>query len=409
MKCRITIVFFLLLLLACGHKKKNIQEMGENQNLYVIDVDKAEQEEKILLSDICSNAKIIILETNDDVLIGHVGGVQAYKDYIFVLDEQDSNFGLYAFNRDGKFIRRYGSRGIGPGEYLSIKDFTIDAENEIIYLLDDGGHQILRYDINTGRYINKIEIKDKVFNCFHLQYNNEKLYTSISYWHTKNDGCLLQEIDPSTGRQTQCWLDAERYNLGWDGSRWGLGRNEESFFYVRHQETCKYMDYFMDTIIAIGKNQIEPYAVIKDKDRITAKNLARIVEETHDIFSEMRERGYSFSNFGYMEWDDYICFNYMKYSYSYFVLYNKKTGNSRTSQHLVNDLVFDRYFPLVDRFVCSDENGLYEIRGMRFLDSYIKWIKEYDPVKKSLDKYEELMNLPEDTNPILFYYEFKRE
>jgi len=60
--------------------------------------------------------------------------------------------GLYAFNKEGKFIRKYGNRGNGPGEYLSIKDFTIDTENEIVYLMDDDATQILLYNIYRQIY-----------------------------------------------------------------------------------------------------------------------------------------------------------------------------------------------------------------------------------------------------------------
>ena len=131
-KKNIYYLFFILCLLSCNHVKKNVQEIGVNDHLYVIDMDKAEYEEKILLSEICSNMKTIILETNDDVLINDVGGVQVYKDYIFVLDDKkDAN--LFAFNKQGKFIRKYGSRGNGPGEYLSIKTLRLILKKRLFF------------------------------------------------------------------------------------------------------------------------------------------------------------------------------------------------------------------------------------------------------------------------------------
>ena len=213
MNYRIGILIYLLCLWGCSSGTK-IQETGENQHLYIIDIDNAEKNEKIFLSEICSHVKTIILETGNNVLIGNVNGVQAYKNFIFILDDSRNNPGLYAFDREGKFIRKYGNKGNGPGEYLSTKDFTIDAENEIVYLLDDDADQILSYEINSGKYKNRIEIGERSYNCLHIQYHNEKLYTDINYWHINNNGCLLQEIDMSTGKQKQCWLDATAYIKG---------------------------------------------------------------------------------------------------------------------------------------------------------------------------------------------------
>ena len=401
-------LFFILCLLSCNHVKKNVQEIGVNDHLYVIDMDKAEYEEKILLSEICSNMKTIILETNDDVLINDVGGVQVYKDYIFVLDDKkDAN--LFAFNKQGKFIRKYGSRGNGPGEYLSIKDFTIDPEKEIIFLADDYGDQILCYDMNTGKFISKISIDKGATNCLNIQYNNGKLYTDVNYYQPDENAVLLREIDMATGNIKNCWLEAKRYNMGWDGGVQIISKMEESFFYEKNQETCKYVNVFMDTIISIGKNGIAPYAVFKEKNWITTKGLTLIIEDTKDgILQAIRDRGFSFQISNYMEWNDYISFNYLKGKDLYFVLFNKKNGKIRTSKLLLNDLGY-KNVGIVSSFVCSDENGLYEMIGMFSIDGFVQSIQQYDILKESLDKYEELMNLPEDTNPILFYYEFKKE
>jgi hypothetical protein len=409
MKYRIGILVLILCLLNCSPEKKNIQEIGINRQLYTIDLDEAEKVRDAFLSEICSQMKTIILETNDNVLIKQVGGVQVYKDYIFVLDNSD-NAGLYAFNREGTFIRKYGNRGSGPGEYLSIDDFTIGMETGIIYLTNDKAKQILLYDISTGKYIKTIRLEEKAINCLHIQYNNEKLYTDIDYWHNDKNSCILQEIDQSTGKRKQCWLDPQKYNKGWKGEIGNISRMEESFFYARNQEVCKYIPYFSDTIISIGKNQIEPYAVVKEKDWISAKDLSKIIEDSnHDggrILQAIAQKEISHNIHSYIEWDDFISFYYMKQGDSYFVLYNKKTGKTRTAKYLNNDIGYNKSI-LVNRFACSDKNGIYEIIGMYAIDMYLERIKEDGVLKPNLDKYEQLKNLPEDTNPVIFYYEFK--
>jgi len=60
----------------------------------------------------------------------------------------------YEFSlHDGHYIRSFGRRGNGPGEYISAGNMAIDPEGQI-YLLDTSGGTVLRYD-RKGRYMDK--------------------------------------------------------------------------------------------------------------------------------------------------------------------------------------------------------------------------------------------------------------
>ena len=162
MKKIIGILLFVIFLQGCSQRKENIRDIGTNPDIHVINVDKAEKVEDMFLSEICSEMKTIILETTDDILLGRIDIVQVHKDLIFLLDR--INTGVHAFNKEGKFVRKYGGRGGGPGEYLTIWDFTIDHENEIIYLLDPEMDQIFKYEILTGKFLGKIIIENSKNN-----------------------------------------------------------------------------------------------------------------------------------------------------------------------------------------------------------------------------------------------------
>ena len=408
MKIKIKIsIIYLLCVLSCNQDKKIISNIGTNTNLHVIDIDKAEKVERMFLSEICYQVKTIILETNDDVLIGNSSYVQVYNDFIFVLD-RSTNMGLFAFNKEGAFIRKYGNRGIGPSDYLSINDFTIDTDNDLIYLLDNHVPQILIYQLSTGKYVNKIRLEENRSNYSHIQYNNGKLYTDIEYWDFSEENYLIQEIDISTGKQKQCFLDTKRYNKNWPGR---VERGEESFFYARNQDACKFVHICMDTIISIGKDQIETFAVLREKDWVTSAGLARIIDDNrYDpslIYWKVKEKGFTFDIHNYAEWKNYIFFRYINDWDKFCVFHNIKTGKTRLVQYLLNDLVHDKTI-YQSSFCCFDEAGLYEIISTRLMDRFIERINtEENFLKKDLDKYEELMNLPEDSNPIIFYYKLK--
>ena len=291
-KIKIYSLLLMYCLIGCGGNRKNISETGVNPNIQIIDVNKAEKVNKIFLSQLCSRVKTVILETNKNVLLGKVNDMQIYKGWIFVLD-RDHNVGVYTFDKEGKYIRKYGNRGFGPGEYLSVSDFTIDTENSIIYLMDYESNQILKYKISTGEYIDKINLDNNNIRCFHIQYTNGKLYTDVEYVNVFETGCMIQEINPLTGKQKKGWLDSYKYNKGWNGP---LQRENESFFYSRDRDAVKYIHFFMDTIISIQNNNIEPVLVLKEKDWVLVKDVSDIMKEraeNHGVisFQSLFEKG----------------------------------------------------------------------------------------------------------------------
>lgn len=73
--------------------------------------------------------KVIFLETNESCLIGMITKIQVYDKYIFILDSSVAK-SLYVFDKDGRFIRKIGTIGGAPGDYVSIDDFAINHDNK---------------------------------------------------------------------------------------------------------------------------------------------------------------------------------------------------------------------------------------------------------------------------------------
>ena len=65
--------------------------------------------------------------------LGHLIKLEINKSSIYI---GTSNLGILEYERNGKFTRRIGSVGRGPGEYISSNTFTIDKERGIVYNLD---------------------------------------------------------------------------------------------------------------------------------------------------------------------------------------------------------------------------------------------------------------------------------
>jgi len=90
----------------------------------------ATQSEKLVAGEV---QKIIPLETTDSSLLNSVSNVyiDLQNDRIFIL----SDFNIYVFNMQGKYIRKL-KKGKGPDEVQMVIAFDVDPESKRLYVLD---------------------------------------------------------------------------------------------------------------------------------------------------------------------------------------------------------------------------------------------------------------------------------
>ena len=94
----------------------------------------------------------IPLETKDDFLIGSIDKIVVKENKIFILDKVSEV--IFCFDlQNGNFLYKIDSRGSGPGEYVSIMNFIIDSNDNL--LIYSTGQGFLIY--NNGKFIDKIE------------------------------------------------------------------------------------------------------------------------------------------------------------------------------------------------------------------------------------------------------------
>lgn len=151
-----------MLCFGCG-PSNNIKTNSFSEVLpepYVIDltdIDNLPAKNVPLLSDVVDSLEYIKLETHPDYLIGSIIDNPVVSDkYLFLYCSH--NTGLLQYSRSGKFIRKIGAYGKGPGEYLQLKGFWIDENKGIIYTVPNWKTTIDRYDLTTGKYIGETQI-----------------------------------------------------------------------------------------------------------------------------------------------------------------------------------------------------------------------------------------------------------
>ena len=85
-------------------------------------------------SDIFKSVTAIELDEKD-ALLGGIDKMQIYKSQLFVLDSRSTK-GVYIFDRKGTFMRKIGNIGLAPDEYVSCDDFTINIDDNELYIFD---------------------------------------------------------------------------------------------------------------------------------------------------------------------------------------------------------------------------------------------------------------------------------
>jgi hypothetical protein len=390
------VALFATLTISCHSGKK--KEVIVNDNVYTVDFDNTPKEKTIPMSSLFKKVTPIPLETTDESLIGYIRDVQIFDGKIFVLDT-DYSKGVFVFDMDGKFIRQIGRVGQGPGEYITLSDFTIDEINHKIYLMDRNKNCIMVYDIGTGKYIKQINISEIRYSKY-IQYSNGQLYTDANRKSKSKENYLLHEIDIQTGKYTNSWLPAD-CNKGWMGSRFF-----NNFFYSRnHQNSPKYAQLFMDTVFVIEKEGISPFLTIQSSKWPSEDDLKKVDGDVMKVDGVMYNKICCINDL--IEGNDLILFIIWEGGYKqWHVLCDNRNGskNVRIAELLVNDILFEGEQYGIWRMCCSDEKGMYSILPIEHL--YLT--KDLDKMlKKDVPNRDKLLNIKEDDNPVILYFEYE--
>lgn len=82
-------------------------------------------------ADFIDKIDYVKLEMTEESSFGEISKIRITKDHIYLLD-LFVTYQLFVFDRSGRFVRKIGKKGKGPGEYLRLCDFDITDKEEII-------------------------------------------------------------------------------------------------------------------------------------------------------------------------------------------------------------------------------------------------------------------------------------
>ncbi|RHJ85462.1 6-bladed beta-propeller [Parabacteroides sp. AM08-6] len=386
-----------------------LESQNNSSSQYIIDIDNATNLGRIPISHFFKSLKIIPLETTEDCLIGRIDEMQTCGDRLFICDNNIAN-AIFVYNREGKFLKKIANRGGGPEEYNQIESFCIDSLNNSILLLDNSKHKIIEYNFITGEYIQSISLKGDITPCHIFKINNT-LYGDLYYYNTNipaNNCYLLQKIDLKTGNIIEKYFPVYQYNRGW------TNRNfiESYAFYPIYSNHCLFVQSFMDTVMLINPEGVSPYFTIKSKNFVTNNIINNFIESKspqENIPFYMLENKSIYKISEIIESKSQIWFSYMQ-GFGLTKAYYNALENKTYTYTQFNDLLLDKDRGITyiqpNYLIAEKEGFFYQVTSDNI--PVIKHFAQQGFLNPKIGNIEYLKNIDdEDSNPILFYYEFK--
>lgn len=394
------IILVFVMCISCG--SYNTATMYADAD--TISIDGATRCDSLIFSDFFKAPKVVLLETKPECVVQNIRSLEIYKEDIYILDDRANK--LYIFDGNGKFKRTISSPGRGHGEYMKLADFSIDRTKEVIYLLDEATDEILKFSLDDYKFLSSIKAVQNGYLTYSMQEIGGKIYLNRSSVLEK-EKYELREIDERNGKQVGKFLKSDDYNYGWN---FPLSL-EHSNFYSKNSQSPKYIGLFSNLIMNVTEDGVSA-AYIVDSRKFVNKDevlmMQRIAEgklekiDFSGIYSQKRIHQIS----RFIESPSKVFFQYLEGDERNYLVYDKASGKTKTSSLFMDNYVSDKNMIPMD-FCYSDERGVVALLKPCFMPHFIKYIINGGKMRTHLDNYSRLIKLNKDSNPVLFFHEYK--
>jgi len=139
----ILLICALISFLSCQRVKTGRFLVTSCEDCPAVNIELDNLKDEIKLSGIIDSIKYVFLNTDDnDLPVGEIHKIRFFEDKIFVSDYSNS---VFCFDLEGKLIYHINEVGRGKGEYIGLKDFTIDFDHRSLIISDD--IHLVSYDL----------------------------------------------------------------------------------------------------------------------------------------------------------------------------------------------------------------------------------------------------------------------
>ena len=310
---QLKIVFTVLLLsfvfYSCN-KKKHSHSINNITTINITETDRPQGE--LLCTNIDAlfdSIEFVKLETYQECLIGNIDKIEYYQNNFYILDKNITRT-LFCYSRQGSFNFKIHNEGKGPGEYISIVDFTIDHSNNKIQILDFTSQKILTFNLD-GKFISEKKCNENTVKHIHSEKN-------LSYFDMGTNSGKYNILCYEQNKKAGSFFKLNKLLKDMPGSF-------DSRF-CRSSEKTYYNPLLSDTIYQIDSIILEPkYYIDFGKQKIDIKRITSNSNEIEKINSVLNQDACQLNPMSYHT-TKYVYLSFLKgrFPVSFHVFYNKE-------------------------------------------------------------------------------------
>ncbi|MFZ5430217.1 MAG: 6-bladed beta-propeller [Bacteroidota bacterium] len=225
-----------------------------DSTLKYIDVEKnIHNFEPFALSTIARDLEYIVLDSSEPALIGALKYIDINDHYIIAAD----GIKVILFDSKGKYIRKIGNEGRGPGEYLYLCQPKI--MDSLIYLPDASNSSLLVYNLN-GQFERKIKAPGKFSHG--LRVNN--------WWPINNSTFLIHHPNTLGDERIKISSINQHGNILQEFMNSSFFPTGNTYFatsdmyanFISFKDKVYFKELLNDTIWLIGETNLEPAYIL---------------------------------------------------------------------------------------------------------------------------------------------------
>lgn len=387
------ILIIAIFLVKCSNKKSNPNNKSEVNNKIAAQILHlpASGEDTLKVSYFADTVIYIPLETTLESTIRYISQLWANDSIILINCSQN---GLLMFKTNGKFVRKIGKYGRGPGEILRILNF--DVINDTIYTCSSGRRSFMRYSFD-GNF------------CGENKFNYQPAYFSTTA--DNKLACYVQEegkmLVYNKNLQTPDTVIVE-YGVSKGRYYYTYGLDVFRTYFQKTSSGLLFTNYLNDTVWNISRDKKEPSFILPVKNKLPW------------------DKQVEYCN-GNMNWNDvvkpYIYVYLMPFSSWMFVFQHHWTDNKYDAIY-VNNLQTGEFKRFNTSFIYDDIVGKQKfilVYHKFFLSDYLITMTDSYKVLDRLKKNEvknkdiptplwlnQMKSVNEYDNPILAFIKIKK-
>lgn len=373
---RSAIFVFLLSAYACHSDKKAAVTDDGVRNIHVTVNDSLYQG----IDSVFSLERLITLDS--EPLLTSIKRLEFADGRIFLTDESSR---LFCYDDDGKFLYKIDARGNGPGEYVDITFFTVDAEKKEIAVFDNQAARILFYDMGNGSFLRGEALKKPnptdarcrdgryyYDNRFHFNYPEDK---DLHYF-------LLLSSNGVDIEQAYFPHDEKEHAFDFSPSATRLYPSDPLLLY------CKDFD---PVVYELQQDEVKARYKFHIPDWLPEEEIERKI----DVMKLLRS-GYAYGINDVYECDEVLSFRFFQKGFVLSALYDLKNDRLHYCGKLLMKEPGERV-PLISAVVGVHDGCFVSVLSPEFIDYHHQ--RHPDRIGKLLPGYN-----PESDNPVIALY-----